>query len=129
MKNFFAALTIMAAAAVAPAFAEPTATLRVNVPFDFVAGKVTLPAGQYEMSTISMPDTVHIRSTDGRVRAFLRTTPAGVPGEKYGMVFQTVNGKHFLVGMNGTDGSRQLLRVPAEVRVELASASTSVAND
>ena len=47
LQTAVAALTLAAAG-----YAQSTEPLRVNVPFDFIAGNRTLPAGQYSVSHI-----------------------------------------------------------------------------
>ncbi|HYG82753.1 MAG TPA: hypothetical protein VD861_20320, partial [Pyrinomonadaceae bacterium] len=49
--------------------------VRADIPFDFVVGERTLPAGNYTVATISTDsaDAVSVRSSDGRRKAIRLT--------------------------------------------------------
>ena len=73
----FTTMTLMAALAVAPAFAQPKPTVRADVPFDFVVGKAVLPAGQYDIKPGGSNETILVRETAGHSAAFVITYPSG----------------------------------------------------
>jgi hypothetical protein len=71
------ALPVLAAAALlvaaVPASAQLTETLTVEVPFAFVAGKTTLPAGTYVVKAMASKALL-LRATDGDHAAIVTTT-------------------------------------------------------
>jgi hypothetical protein len=84
------------------AFATLAAPIRVNVPFDFVVGGTTLPAGEYVISRPNDNSTalLAIRSIDGKSAAFVQADPLSPKGDAWvsetGVIFQKVNGRQFL---------------------------------
>ena len=74
MKNLtivFSAFFAFTALAAAPALAQTTNAVRVNVPFKFVVANQTLPEGQYLFS--STKDNVFIQDSHGRTFAMVLT--------------------------------------------------------
>jgi hypothetical protein len=77
--------------------AQDASRIVVNVPFDFVAGGETLPAGTYSVSRVSseaQPDLV-IRSDD-RSALLLPIVFDGVPAEQAKLGFEHLGDKYFL---------------------------------
>ena len=77
--------------------AQDASRIVVNVPFDFVAGGETLPAGMYSVSRVSteaQPDLV-IRSDD-KSALLLPIVFDGVPGEQAKLGFEHVGDRYFL---------------------------------
>lgn len=76
----------------------PRPLLKVDVPFDFVAGDMNLPAGHYEVLHIMNPNWILLRNTDGRantvVHVQVSATTAG--GSTSKLVFNRYGGKYFL---------------------------------
>src|SRR5437879_13879754 len=65
----------MAVAAVS-ARAQAGFVLAANIPFDFVVGKQTLPAGEYRIEQLSGRSVLLIRSTDGHTSTIVMTMAA-----------------------------------------------------
>src|SRR2546425_10228376 len=65
----------MAVAAVS-ARAQAGFVLAANIPFDFVVGKQTLPAGEYRIEQLSGRSVLLIRSTGGHTSTFEMTMAA-----------------------------------------------------
>ena len=78
----------------------------VNVPFEFVAGSTTLPAGEYRIGRIN-PDTnreLAIRSYDKGGAILLPMTYDVGTVEKPALDFQHVGGKYFLSAVKTLGG-------------------------
>jgi hypothetical protein len=60
----------MAVFVAAAAHAQSSATLRVDIPFNFAAGKATLAAGRYEISQ-RKPGLISLQSRDGKAGAWM----------------------------------------------------------
>lgn len=74
MKYFFALLMMLAA--IGTAIADSRDTTITTVPFDFVIGNKTLPAGKYVITRISDDPSagLRIQSSDGKTTQFFRPT-------------------------------------------------------
>ena len=99
----FAIALVIALASLASsvkAFADSQDTTVTTVPFDFVVGSKTLPAGKYSINRISdnPRGPLLIRSTDGSTAAlFLPTTSESVTGnDNPTLVFQRDGDTYFL---------------------------------
>jgi hypothetical protein len=64
MKTNLLRASILAVVAAAAVYGQSTKTLKVTVPFDFVAGNRTLSAGQYSVAQGSVSGSVIINSAD-----------------------------------------------------------------
>lgn len=64
-KAVFFALSIAALFRAAPAQAQSTFSMRMDVPFQFVAGNQVLPAGQYKFTVDSAFHVLRIQSRKG----------------------------------------------------------------
>ena len=74
MKNkiysFVAILGIFLGLAVVSVHAQSPSKVEVNIPFEFSAGKTTMPAGIYTIKRLA-GDNVTLRSEDGKARVIL----------------------------------------------------------
>jgi hypothetical protein len=62
-KGFFAVLALAAlACSVATPMSAQTIRLSAVIPFEFVVGNVTLPAGEYKVSSLTAPHVLQIRN-------------------------------------------------------------------
>src|ERR1700723_2839826 len=89
------ALTAMATTRVAQA----QELLAVNIPFDFVAGKTQLPAGEYTVKVAGPANTVILVSRkDSNASAFLVTNAAvsAEPQSESKLVFNRYGDRYFL---------------------------------
>ena len=64
MKTSLLRTSLLAVAAAAAVCGQTPETFKVNVPFDFIVGGQTLPAGQYRVEQRFIPDVVVINSAD-----------------------------------------------------------------
>jgi hypothetical protein len=77
--------------------AQDTEGVRVNVPFEFVAGGTTLPADTYTVGRVSLDEHSVIAISSYRHGAFvLPIAVDGTPAEQLKLSFEYVGGKHFL---------------------------------
>ena len=109
------ALTAMASTRVAQA----QELLVVNIPFDFVAGKTTLPAGEYSIKVSSPEGTLLLLDRkDAAASAFISTN-AVVKAEiqtESKLIFNRYGDRYFLsqVWTEGNSQGRQLLKSARE---------------
>jgi hypothetical protein len=91
----------------------------VTVPFEFVAGGATLPAGQYRVSRIDSGSRreLDIRSYSQGGAFLLPTEFDGVPADKAALNFEHVGDKYFLSKIKTLSGvytmatSREMIRL------------------
>lgn len=95
ITGFAVALT----AAVPLAHAQSAAGLRVSVPFDFVAGGKSMPAGEYVFTKGTAPNIITMASSSGRETLHLRivTSLARVSAEdEHLLAFDKIGGRRIL---------------------------------
>jgi hypothetical protein len=79
------------------AHAQDTEGVRVTVPFEFVVGGTTLPAGTYTIGRLSVDAYSSIEISGGSNGVFaLPIAVDGTPAGKPKLSFQQVGGKYFL---------------------------------
>jgi hypothetical protein len=76
----------------------PRPLLTVDVPFEFVAGGMNLPAGQYHVLHIMNPNWILLRSNDGRAKAvvYVQVSATTVGGSSSKLVFNRYGEQYFL---------------------------------
>jgi len=104
-------------AAVAVCGQSSNTPMQVTVPFDFIVGHRTLPAGQYSVDQRSVPDVVVVKSADQK-RSAIVIGPALqtlAPNQDGKLVFHRYGNKYFLaeVWKAGNYG-RQIPKTPQE---------------
>jgi hypothetical protein len=75
MKTNLLPTCIVALLGAAAALAQSLTTLKANVPFDFIVGNRTLPAGQYTVDSGVAFGALMIRSADGKGAAIALARP------------------------------------------------------
>jgi len=94
---------------------------RATVPFPFAVGRVTLPAGSYEVvADETDPGLLEIRSADGRFSAFAIVLAEDTTARRGDCQFQFVNvgGRYYLTKIEDGTGDVSDLTLPdAVVRV------------
>jgi hypothetical protein len=108
-------------------YAQAEPRIIANVPFAFIAGNRTLPAGEYTIDRPSSnePDLLLIRSADRHVAFFLNAE--NVEGKKTPnkteLVFNEIGDKYFLsqIWMAGEDTGREIPKPRAERELEQAA--------
>jgi hypothetical protein len=85
--------------------AQDTKGVRVNVPFEFVAGGATLPAGTYTVGRVSLEPFSGIAITSyGHGALVLPIAIEGASAEQPKLSFEYVGGKHFLREVDSPGG-------------------------
>jgi hypothetical protein len=112
------ALTAVASTRVAQA-QEP---LVVNIPFDFVAGDMKLPAGEYSVKVSGPTQTLLLISRkDAAATAFMNTNPAvsSEPQTESKLIFNRYGDRYFLsqIWQEGNSQGRQLLKSAREKEI------------
>jgi hypothetical protein len=93
-----AILGIFLGFAVASVHAQAPSKVKVNIPFEFSAGKTTLPAGMYTIKRMSA-DNVTLRSEDGKSSVILNapvTNSSGDPNAVERVVFEQYGDQYAL---------------------------------
>lgn len=72
--------------------------LTVNVPFNFVAGGMSLPAGQYEVLHVMDPSWIMLKTSDGNAIAVVHVivSPTKTEESSNKLVFNRYRDKYFL---------------------------------
>jgi hypothetical protein len=100
------------------AHAQDVNRVVVNIPFEFVAGGKTLPAGTYSVSRVS-PQTSPslIVRGDHDSALVLPVVSDGIPAEHVGLIFERVGDKHLLNKVETPGGSYTILTPRAMTRL------------
>ncbi|SRR6266540_6017394 len=127
LSKLFLALCLLTVGGgiVANAQIDSDSIIEANVPFSFVVGKTTLPAGKYEIKGFddNTPAVLELRAK-GRKTINFETEAAqmrdGEPATKTELVFDKVGDKYFLsqVWVAGNGSGSQLVKSKMEKRVE-----------
>ena len=101
-------------------------TLRANIPFDFVAGNTSLPAGEYLVEASGPTHTLLlIDRKDAISSAFINTNAAvsAVPQSESKLVFNRFGDRYFLsqVWTAGYSTGRQLMKTAREKEIALTA--------
>jgi hypothetical protein len=102
---------------------ESDVTIKANVPYAFVVGDTTLPAGEYTIRVAEgFSGVLMIRSDTGKTTVLFETEPvtASSPGDKNELVFDKIGDTYFLsqVFVSGDDSGSQLLKSKMQRRLE-----------
>ena len=97
--SVFAAVVLICLFAVTAAKAQSTnrAVLQADIPFEFTVGKVTLPAGEYTVRSVSdSSDILLLRSADGHAGALVQMNSVyGNANETAKLVFSRYGNHYF----------------------------------
>lgn len=100
-------------------------TIQGNVPFTFVVGSTTLPAGKYEIKRLDDNlNVLELRSANGRIAVLFETEDTTMQDDqastKTELVFDKVGDKYFLsqIFVNGSNSGSQLAKSKMEKRLE-----------
>lgn len=98
-----------------------------KVPFDFVVGKQTLPAGQYSVQSLERsPDALNIRNTDENISSLTLTYHAEKlnPSNKTVLVFHRFGEQYFLAEI-WVEGSSRGIEIPrSKLETQMAKNQT-----
>jgi hypothetical protein len=97
MKTHLLRTSILALVAAVAVHAQ-SSNFRVNIPFDFIVGSQTLPAGQYSVDQQSFTGAVILKCLDhkGAAIAIGLPLPAGGAQNEKKLVFHRYNNTYFL---------------------------------
>ena len=107
MKNLLLGMTLLAAVAVVPAFAQ-TANVRVNVPTEFVVNGQAMPAGEYTVAQTFGSQAAIIQSIDHKASAIFVTWGAKSTDGDASLTFRVVEGKYYLTAFSENGISKEL---------------------
>jgi hypothetical protein len=124
-KLFVALCLLTVGGVVANAQVDTVPQIEVNVPFAFVVGDTSLPAGKYEIRTIDSTanDVLEIRSADRHTAVVFDTSDAQTRRDqiesKTELVFDNVEGQYFLsqIWVAGTSTGNELNKSRMEKRL------------
>ena len=128
MKKMLGCLSMAALAVVlaAPVSAQ-TVTLTASVPFDFVVGGRTMPAGDYELGTLGDVGILRVQNAVAGIKpAFTMTNAAAGPLEsgKVFLTFHRYGGDYFLAEIwDGSTAAGRSIRMSRTEREKAKSAS------
>jgi len=127
MKKYLAGMFAVVFSMAAFAMAAPAATsdqLLVTIPYDFVVGGKTLPAGTYRVSRVSTTDlgTLLLNNVNNHAGVLLNASEwEDVRADKPELRFQQIAGQHFL---SAIETSEHVFNIPvSKSAVELAMKS------
>lgn len=104
-----ATLALMAAVAIAPAFAQGRAVMRAEIPFDFVVGKKALPAGEYEVIKGVTSDAMQVRNAETAESALALTYGRHSGEEASNLTFKAgKDGKYVLTALSHAGDEREV---------------------
>ena len=109
----------------APASAQSLGRVQVKIPFDFVAGKKALPAGEYTLDR-SQLNLLTVRRTDGSASAIFSTIPADSTSalSRTELVFNRYGDQYFLSQVRPS-ADTLVYRVPRSKTEERLAKSSS----
>ena len=113
MKKQMVAVLFLSVLTVAGSAYAQSVAHRANVPFDFIVGGTSLPAGEYTIESINSTDKLLlIRSADGNGKAMTlsHSVISRRPTEKSELIFSQYGGEYFLaqIWTAGNDAGREL---------------------
>lgn len=112
MKKSIALGFLMAAFAATPIFAAG-ATVRSEIPFEFIVNGNVMPAGTYDVVDERDGRIMRVVSVDGKNSAMILTSSEqSVVASAPAIAFRTVNGKRYLAGVTRL-GTERDVRTPA----------------
>ena len=121
-RTFVTATLLVLSLMVTAQVARADEPMLVNVPFAFVAGNVTLPAGEYRVQKLDRNSGVLLINSAKPSAAVLVVTQAAQANEMQSeskLVFNRYNNQYFLsqVWTVGSIRGRQLLKSPREKEI------------
>lgn len=96
--------------------------LKANIPFNFVVGNRVLPAGEYELSSMSAAaNVIAVHDWDNKAFSAVGTNPCSLnaPSKTSKLVFHRLGGEYFLyqVWIEGRDTGREFPRTKLETQL------------
>ncbi|HEU4834260.1 MAG TPA: hypothetical protein VFS90_07595 [Pyrinomonadaceae bacterium] len=132
MKKLYIPLLLIMIAISARAQTSSVQTVIANIPFEFSAGKTTLPAGKYTITVLNPASdrkSLQIRSLDGRAIAIvLTTTRKGNLSDSAKLVFERFGDRYVFAQaqMAGDATGLSIVRRKEHGEKQIAKAKKSV---
>lgn len=132
MKKLYIPLLLIMIAVSARAQTSSVQTVIANIPFEFSAGKTTLPAGKYTITVLNPASdrkSLQIRSLDGRAIAIvLTTTRKGNLSDSAKLVFERFGDRYVFAQaqMAGDATGLSIVRRKEHGEKQIAKAKKSV---
>lgn len=104
--------------------AQSPQSVVAKIPFNFQAGKVMLPAGEYEVDTRLGPGIVRLASHEQKAAAILLTINkySAVPDTRARLVFNRYDNEYFLAQVwNGAGTGREFPKSKREKEIALTA--------
>jgi hypothetical protein len=120
-RLFFAALLVLTGISAASAQLDRNAEIRTAIPFEFVAGDQTMPAGEYRITRLATGSELVIRNRKGNavivdtLPSYLASTP-----ESTTVDFERVAGEYVLARVRITGSTTASELVKSQKRIVLA---------
>jgi hypothetical protein len=101
-KQVISLFTVLAVVGLSSAIAQTDLSARVEVPFSFVAGTKTLPAGEYALQPSNRDEEVTVRNAKTGETTFVPvlTRLGQRSGEQAEAVFDVVGNEHYLAELH-----------------------------
>lgn len=121
-RQAFSLVSLLSLLLVAGSAIAQTVHVRADIPFNFAAGNKALPAGTYDVGTMTGDDkTLLLQSRAGSASMMLNSNAAQAlePSTKTKLVFNRYGNQYFLsqIWVNGEARGRQLLKSSREKEV------------
>jgi hypothetical protein len=132
--SVFAAVVLICLFAVSSAKGQSTnrVVLQADIPFEFTVGKVTLPAGEYTVRSVSdSSDILQLRSADGRSILVQMNSIIGMADDSAKLIFNRYGNHYFFTQawmpatQTGLEASKS--RAQRAARRELAGLKPEIA--
>jgi hypothetical protein len=127
-RNLFPLLATFVLLAAGSLFAQISSPVKANVPFDFSAGNITLPAGEYKIGTMHTPGTLLIRG-EGTQGSFVGAHAAQANGRAAisKLVFHRYGDRYFLyqIWVKGEERGSELPMTKVEKELRASNARPS----
>ena len=126
-KAFLAAAAAIALAAALPAFAQ-TPTYKADIPFQFVAGSRSMPAGEYLIVVVPWTNRIEMYAPDGVATLGLTVWTGGGTSHPGTLTFTRYGGRVFLRSVDVGGRNVHIPKSRAERETAQLGASTEVAH-
>ncbi len=110
---YLAAVAVIALAAALPAFAQ-TNTYKAEIPFQFLAGDRTLPAGEYRIVVVPWTNRIEISAVESGDTLFLPGWTGGGKGRPGTLTFARYGNRAFLRSVDAGGRNAYLPKTRAE---------------
>ncbi len=128
-KQTLLVLGVVLLAGMAPLYAQSSATVRFQIPFEFVVSDLTLPAGDYDVEYVAQSNLLSISSVSGKPTVMVITNPVSGNSSpaKSELIFNRYGAKYFLsqMWMSNSDRGRVIKKTAYESEVAALGLKTA----